>query len=577
MPSFTLPAARPDDRTTPHPHAPAAVPRRGCSISTEGRTPVLPRQRPPVDDEGELWLGYIRVSTWKEEKISPELQETALRAWAARTGRRLLEPLITDLDVTGRNFKRKIMGAIRRVEDGEARGIAVWKYSRFGRSRDGIALNLKRLEDAGGQLESATEEGDARTATGRLQRGILFEFAAYESDVRGEQWKETFDHRRYKLHLPATGRPRFGYIWHPRRVVDPTAPGGFRLQDEKYEAHPGQGPVMADHYRQYIDGDAFYQLVGELNTAGYRTTRGGPWSEQTLIRYMDSGFCAGLLRVHNPECRCAPEVRGNCANVLFIPGAQEELISDELWQMYRERRDVVRATPPRARRATYQLSGLLRCGRCRGSLAAKSVVRVRDGQPVTITGHSYQCSRRATSGPVACEGTWARREDVEAEVRKWLTSEAADDIDAAPSIPQQRAEPRDERALAARERARLEAEAKQLTDALANLRAHRAMDPDEYGPGEYEAARDRIRKQQQANTRAMERVATVEATPHRADYEPLIVGTVAEWSTFNDRERNGIIKQLARRVAVQRIDGELSVAVHPMWEPDPWADQPADA
>ncbi|MFJ8899993.1 recombinase family protein [Streptomyces sp. NPDC102370] len=523
------------------------------------------------DPDGEPWIGYIRVSTWKEEKISPELQESAIRAWAKRTGRRILEPLIVDLDATGRNFKRKIMSGIKRVEDSEARGIVVWKYSRFGRTRDGVTMNLKRLEDAGGQLESATEEGDARTATGRLQRGILFEFAAYESDVRGEQWRETHDHRRYRLHLPATGRPRFGYVWHPRRVPDPERPGQFTLQDERYIAHDIEGPVMADRYRQYIDGDPFYALVGELNTAGYRTTRGGLWSMQTLMRYMDSGFCAGLLRVHNPQCRCAPESRGNCPNTLYIPGAQEELISAELWQTYRERREQTRTTAPRARQAVYELAGLLRCGYCRGSLVANGSDRVRNGQRVRIRGYHYRCSRRNVSGPIGCPGVYAVRATVEDEVRAWMQREGvADDIDTAPSVPQQRAPQQDGRAAAARERARLQAEADKLAQALTNLRADRAANPDDYGPGEYEAVRDRIREQQRATTAALERVAAVESTPHRADYRPVIVGMLEEWQTLNERERNHIYRQIIRRVAVTKKDGVLHVEVHPVWEPDPW-------
>ncbi|MXM68898.1 hypothetical protein GR925_37265 [Streptomyces sp. HUCO-GS316] len=91
------------------------------------------------------------------------------------------------------------------------------------------------------------------------------------------------------------------------------------------------------------------------------------------------------------------------------------------------------------------------------------------------------------------------------------------------------------------------------------------------GPGEYEAARDRIRTQQAANTKATERVAEVEATPHRADYESLIVGTVEEWETLNARERNEILKQLVRRVAVTKTEDGVRVEVHPVWEPDPWA------
>src|SRR5690606_40458984 len=67
----------------------------------------------------------------------------------------------------------------------------------------------------GGELVSATEEVDAKTAVGRFTRGMLLEIAAFESDRAGEQWKETHELRR-NLGLPATGGKRFGYRWHPR-------------------------------------------------------------------------------------------------------------------------------------------------------------------------------------------------------------------------------------------------------------------------------------------------------------------------------------------------------------------------
>ncbi|MGW6566487.1 recombinase family protein [Streptomyces sp. NPDC054975] len=528
-------------------------------------------QGSPSDEEGEPWLGYIRVSTWKEEKISPELQRAAIEAWSKRTGRRIAEDgWVEDLDVSGRHFKRKIMRCIERIEAGEARGIAVWKYSRFGRSRDGIAVNLKRLEDVGGQLESATEEADARTATGRLQRGILFEFAAYESDARGEQWRETHDHRRYKLHLPATGRPRFGYVWHPRRVPD--GKGGWTLQDEKYVADPKVGPVMADRYRQYIDGEPFYALLDELNTAGHRTTRGGLWSAQTLIRYMDSGFCAGLLRVHDPKCTCPSAVRGNCPNALLIPGAQEELIDLELWQQYQARRQEMKKTPPRARTALYMLTGLPRCGGCRGTTPVQSAVRNVEGVPTTIRGHNYMCGRRGVTGKHGCEGVYATRAEVERRVREWVMDKHAAAVDAAPSVPAPRGSAVDQRATAARERARLEAEAEKLKKGLANLRADRAMNPDDYAPGEYEAAVERIRQQQAVNTAALERVSVVELTPRQADYEPVIVALAEEWDLLNEAELNSFLKQLLRRVVlVRRKEKGFGVELHPMWEPDPWA------
>ncbi|MFE4328688.1 recombinase family protein [Streptomyces sp. NPDC056831] len=537
---------------------------------------MLPQQRPPADDNLTPYIGYVRVSTWKEEKISPELQQAAIEAWATRTRCRIIR-WIEDRDQTGRNFKRKIMKGITAVEAREARGIAVWKYSRFGRNRDGIAVNLKRLEDAGGQLASATEDVDARTATGKLQRGILFEFAAYESDVRGEQWKETHDHRRYKLHLPSTGRPRFGYLWTPRRVPDAHAPSGWRLQDETYKAHPDTGPVMADRYRQYVDGGTFYSLVADLNSAGWRTVRGGPWSQQTLTRYMDSGFPAGLLRVHNPECRCPQESRGYCGNTLFIPGAQEELIDAELWQAYQDRRAEVKATPPRARRALYTLTNLIKHDECRGTVPAQSAQRVVNGLPTNIQGYAYACGRRAITAMHGCGGVWATRTRVEDLVLNWLKTEAAPQIDEIPMVPAPRREPADGRVMAARERARLEAEAAKLANALTNLRTDRAMNPEDYGPGEYEAARDRIRQQQSVNTAAMERAAAVESTPHRADYAPAVMELVDIWEDAHDSEKNALLKQLVRRVALIRTDAGATIEVHPVWEPDPWVEAEAEA
>ncbi|MEW9519288.1 hypothetical protein [Streptomyces tubercidicus] len=65
-------------------------------------------------------------------------------------------------------------------------------------------------------------------------------------------------------------------------------------------------------------------------------------------------------------------------------------------------------------------------------------------------------------------------------------------------------------------------------------------------------------------------VAAVETTPHRADYEALIVGTMDEWPTLLVKEKNALLKQLARRVVFTREAEGVAVQVHPVWEPDPW-------
>lgn len=523
----------------------------------------------PPEEDGEPWLAYIRVSTWKEEKISPELQRDAILQWARRTGRRIVD-WVEDLDVSGRHFKRKITRCVERVERGEARGVAVWRYSRFGRDRTGNQFWLARLEKAGGDLESATEPVDATTAVGRFQRGMILEFGAYESDRAGEQWRETHEHRKYKLGLPAQGRKRFGYIWHRRRVPDATAPDGFRLQKEWYEPDLDVGPAVADLYRAYVAGDGFTALCGQLNTAGHRTTQGAYWQTDTLKRYMDSGFAAGLLSVHDPECRCR-KTDGTCKRHVFIQGAHEELIDFDLWQAYLQRRKEVRATVPRSREGIYELTSLCKCAGCR--LGTSLNTGRIDG--VNLPGYKYRCSMRAKSGAVACGGMLIRREIVEREVRDWLHDKAAEGIDNAPPTEQNAPARRlaDEQAARIRARAQAQAEVDKQRAALARLRAEHAANPDDWGPGEYEDAADVIRRKRAEAQSLLDSIPEMEPLPDRAEFVPLIVGAVEEWPTLDTRGRNMILRKLIRRVAVIRHgvgEDNHEIEVHPLWEPDPW-------
>ncbi|MFH8345045.1 recombinase family protein [Streptomyces sp. NPDC018045] len=524
----------------------------------------------PDDLSGlEPYIGYIRVSTWKEEKISPQIQKAAIEDWARRTRRRIVRWII-DLDKTGRNFKRKVMRGIAAVERGDAKGIAVWKYSRFGRNRDGIAVNLKRVESVGGQLESATEQIDARTALGKLQRGILFEFAAYESDRAGEQWKETHQLRR-DAKLPATGRARFGYIWHPRRVLLPN--GSWTTQKEWYEIDPELGPVVAELYRRYVAGDGFPQLCAWLNSQGYRTTRNTLWRSETLKRYMDSGFAAGLLRIHDPKCTCENRLtNGGCPNHFLIEGAHEELIALDLWQQYQARRQQIKDTAPRSRKAKYMLSGLVRHRACRGGTGINSLQTTRQKQKVVIPGHAYRCSAHTQSGGTACEGVWIQRDKVEDAFLRWLRTQAAG-IDQAPAAEQEQRDLEAERTRVLRQRVKLQAEHAKYIDALKRLAVDNALNPEKYPEGTYEDARDTLVAQRDAIKRDLDKVAVIEELPSVEDFRPIAVGLIEEWDTLLTAERNAIIRQLIRRVALVR-NGEHGedglIEVHPVWEPDPW-------
>ncbi|MFL4904622.1 recombinase family protein [Streptomyces sp. NPDC002514] len=516
----------------------------------------------------EPWIGYIRVSTWKEEKISPEIQRAAIEAWASQTGRRIVE-WISDLDVSGRHFKRKIQRAIELVQRGVGRGIAVWKYSRFGRDDYGIRFNLHALEAVGGKLESATERIDASDAVGRFSRRIQFDLAAFESERIGEAWQETHKHRLAQG-VPSAGRPRFGYIWHPRRIPDPTSPTGYGTQPELYEPHSELAPVVASLYAQYLGGTGMVALAQQLNVAGHESTRGGPWGYGSLLRYMDSGFPAGMLRVRD-DCDC-PKAEGrgykNCQHWRYMDGAHLPIIGygvdtdpTEIWEAYRARRSLVRRQPIRARHATYELTGLVRCCYCRSSMSPK---RRADGRDV-----DWRCSRK--SDGVTCPGTTAPGKWLLSEIVRPFIQDVAAGVDAAPStIPVPRPAGPDP----AVERARLTAETARLSDALARLTTDYALNPDRYPADAYDQA---VKNLEADRKQVLAQLAQHEGEKPKktaADFQPLAADLLAQWEEphlLTTVQKNLLLRQLMRYVWVLPRPSRYQAAarVIPMWKEEP--------
>lgn len=515
-------------------------------------------------------IGYIRVSTYYEDKISPEIQRAAIQAWADRSGAVIVQ-WIEDLDESGRSFsKRKIMMGIRAVETGEARGIAVWRYSRFGRSRHGNAMNLARLEHVGGRLESATEYADTSTAFGRLQQGLAFKFAEFESDRIGEQWGETREARRSRG-LPSTGGERWGYIWHRRHLDDDKV-----LHPEWYEPDAKLGLLLADIYGRIVEErEPMNSVCLWLGRNGYTGRGGRPWSQTGLTRRLDSGWAAGWLRYHPIDCTCPiPEPDATthraalCPKREFVPGAHEPVVAEDLWERYKERRKIMSSVPPRSQTASYPLSGLVRCGRCGSSAAVTGGSTVGAGG-VTIKkpGYMYRCSRRAGSG--TCGGVYLLRTVAERTVLDRLAAWQREIEVEAQALPRRArvgtGGTRGTDALRHRLKARLQ-EIDQELDEQTRLLGRRII-PE----ASYIRERDRLAAEQISVTRELAALDEVPAETDRVALLPVVAGLLERWEITPVATRRETLRSLIRGVwAYPAADGASARAVAvAVWEEQP--------
>ncbi|HEY3004510.1 MAG TPA: recombinase family protein [Kribbellaceae bacterium] len=472
---------------------------------------------------------YLRQSVHRDESISLDLQETANRDYCARRGY-VVTAIIRDPGRSGRTFKRRrVVEAFEMIERGEADVIVLWRWSRLSRKRLDWAIALDRVESIGGRIESSTEPADVATASGRLQRGVLGEFAAFQSEMIGEGWREAHD-RRTGLGLPANGKPRWGYTYN---------------HDAGFAPDPVTGPVLASLYRRYTAGESAVVLAEWLRAHGYRTSpgysasaTGGEWTFTALLRMLDRGFGAGLI-LHRGQ---------------LLPGAHEPVITEEEWQGYLDRRAERRRQPSRSKGSSYALSGLVFCARCDRPMYPGLYGQRR--QP------KYRCETSAKRGKAACQGGYIMAALIEAEVLAWLRGHA-DDVDkrtAAMDALRSRA------LVAQQDTARLSREILRLDEALTRLTLDRALHPDV--PDQvHDAARAELLNRRAALAGQVD-AASVEARRHARPDPATFRGLATEWHTLPVGARRDTLRTLIRSIQVTTGRPRGTIVITPTWADD---------
>jgi site-specific DNA recombinase len=486
-------------------------------------------QRPTTQRRGRRVYEYIRVSTAREEMISPELQHQHNLACAAREGLTIVDT-IYDLDLSGREFaKRKVTSMVKGIADRAADGILVWKYSRWGRNLTDSLTNIRALEDAGGYIVSSTEPGDVETPHGKFSLHMLLVIAELQSDQIKESWLDS-QWNRISQGLPGNGKPRFGYT--------------YDKAERQYTPDPLTAPWLAKAYRQYIKKLPLSAVVMEMTEAGIRGTGGQPLVHGSMLFILDSGFGAGKIIVG------ARRGRASKGDPIYYPGAQEPVIEEDEWQAYQDIRAERRA--PRHVNPVSRFSGHLRCGSC-----GRNLNRFRTDGAVT-----WGCRNTVYNSTTPCPAKAAIRESkLNVMLSEWLHEHARmDGYDEAAA-----------RAAAAEEAQfdldQLTKEADELEQALIRLE-------DRLLRGKLDEARADVLREEyngelaenRKNQGRLSRRAIAPVVPTPDMFESLEV--LLEATEVDETIVNAFLSQLIRRIEVYPVSAGTRIRVIPAWTPD---------
>jgi len=209
----------------------------------------------------EILLGYIRVSTDKQEQSGAGLEGQKLFLQAEADRRGLILEIVQESEATsGKSYAKRsaLIEAMARLDRGEAQALAVAKLDRLSRSVADFLAILERSRKGKWVLVIGDLSLDTSTPMGEAMATITATFAQLERKRIGERTKEALAVKKSQ---------------------------GVRL---------GRPPIMNPLTRERIksahaNGYSLNTIAKSLNEAGVPSATGGKWYKTTIYRVVVRG------------------------------------------------------------------------------------------------------------------------------------------------------------------------------------------------------------------------------------------------------------------------------------------------
>jgi DNA invertase Pin-like site-specific DNA recombinase len=220
-------------------------------------------------------LGYATVSVPQSSSNGHAVRGQAelIASECDRRGLALLE-VVSDREVDcGKEFERPgLEYALRRISEGEARGLVVSELSRLSRSARNLGVILEWLAHSDARLIAAAEELDTLEPSGQTTSRLLIEVSSWERERLSERTRRGLEAARTK----------------GRRAV-------------------GDDPDLVQRISQMrAEGMSLQAIADRLNADGQPTVRGGGKWRPSSVQ-----VAAGYKRPRRQQLRSLPDENGS--------------------------------------------------------------------------------------------------------------------------------------------------------------------------------------------------------------------------------------------------------------------------
>lgn len=312
--------------------------------------------------ETKYGYGYVRVSTDKQEELSPDSQAKLLKDFAHRNGI-IISKIFYELGVSGRKAEKRPefqkMIAMAKSSDHPVDAILVWKFSRFARNQEESIVYKSLLKKKHNVDVISVSEPLVDGPFGSLiERIIEWMDEYYSVRLSGEVTRGMTEKAK-----------RGGYQARP--------PLGYRI------AERGKPPVIVEEeaeiiriiFQKYaLEGMGMFDIARYLNLCGFKTSHGKEFERRSVEYILENPTYCGMIR-WNRTVNETNEIRPK-DEWIIADGQQPAIISKELFDRAAARRNMEYKPKGSRPSSTYKhwLSGLVKCPVCGRTMIAKKIV-----------------------------------------------------------------------------------------------------------------------------------------------------------------------------------------------------------
>ena len=323
---------------------------------------------------------YIRVSTDKQEELSPDAQKRLLLDYAKNNNILISnEYIYMENGISGRKAEKRPkfmkMIATAKSKPKPFDVILVWKFSRFARNQEeSIVYKSLLRKQCNIDVLSVSEPLVEGPFGSLIERIIEWMDEYYSTRLSGEVFRGMSEKAL-----------RGGYQSRP--------PLGYRIE------RTGEPPVIVEDEAKIIriifnkfvyESASYYTIARYLNALGYKTSRGKDFERRSIEYILQNPTYIGKIRWNRTE-NATSQIKPK-SEWIITDGTHPAIISEELFQQAQEL-IVSRQQPKRSRPAsTYKhwLSGLVKCSACGRTLAISTHYKLKkDGGKSSY--YSFNC------------------------------------------------------------------------------------------------------------------------------------------------------------------------------------------